>query len=88
MKTATADGADAATIARLQGEADAITGQRNTLFKGETLRGLLLTAFAWSTVGTIAGYAALGAFLAGVVMLVLVLLGLRHQHHKVLVRRS
>jgi hypothetical protein len=54
---------------------------RNTLFEGETLRGLLLTAYAWATVGQIAGYAAVGAFVAGAVMLVLVLLGLRH-HHK------
>ena len=28
-----------------------ITNQRNTLFKGETLHGLLLSAYAWSTVG-------------------------------------
>jgi hypothetical protein len=82
VEAATAEGADAATIERLEGEAAAITGQRNTLFKGETLRGLLLTAFAWATVGTIAGYAAIAAFVAGVVMLVLVALGLRH-HHKV-----
>ncbi|MGE3619897.1 MAG: hypothetical protein AB7L84_05480 [Acidimicrobiia bacterium] len=75
-------GADAATIAELQAKADAISNQRNTLFKGETLRGLLLSAFAWSTVGRIAGYAAIGAFVAGGMMLVLVLLGLRH-HHKV-----
>jgi hypothetical protein len=87
VKEATVSGADQATIAQLQGKADAISGQRNTLFKGETLRGLLLTAFAWSTVGRIAGYAAFGAFLAGAVMLVLVLLGMRH-HHKVLVRQS
>ncbi len=80
-------GADEATITELQGEADAVAGQRNTLFKGETLRGLLLTAYAWSTVGTIAGYAAIAAFLAGGVMLVLVLLGLRH-HHKVVVQEG
>ena len=79
---AKASGADEATIADLQGEATAVTAQRDTLFKGETLRGLLLTAYAWSTVGRIAGYAALAAFAAGGVMLVLVLLGLRH-HHKV-----
>jgi hypothetical protein len=80
-------GADEATIAELQAEADAISGQRNTLFKGETLRGLLLTAYAWATVGEIAGYAAMAAFVAGGVMLVLVLLGLRH-HHKVVVQTS
>lgn len=75
-------GASESELAALQGKADAISGQRNTLFKGETLRGLLLTAFAWSTVGRISGYAAIAAFAAGAVMLVLVLFGLRH-HHKV-----
>jgi len=87
VTAAKADGASEATIADLQSKADAITGQRNTLFKGETLRGLLLTAFAWSTVGRIAGYAAMAAFVAGALMLVLVLLGLRH-HHKVVVQQS
>jgi hypothetical protein len=87
VEAAKADGASEAEIAALQGDADAISGQRNTLFKGETLRGLLLTAFAWSTVGTIAGYAALGAFIAGGLMFVLVLLGLRH-HHKVVVQEK
>jgi hypothetical protein len=85
VEAAKADGASEAEIAALQADADAISGQRNTLFKGETLRGLLLTAFAWSTVGTIAGYAALGAFIAGGLMFVLVLMGLRH-HHKVVVQ--
>jgi hypothetical protein len=79
--------ASEAEIADLQAEADTISGQRNTLFKGETLRGLLLTAFAWSTVGRIAGYAALAAFAAGGVMLVLVALGLWH-HHKVVVETA
>jgi len=87
VQAAIADGADEATVAELEDEAAGISGQRNTLFKGETLRGLLLTAFAWSTVGQIAGYAAIAAFIAGGVMLVLVLLGLRH-HHKVLLQVS
>lgn len=82
VEAAKADGASEAKLAKLQAEADAISGQRNTLFKGETLRGLLLTAFAWSTVGRIAGYAAIGAFVAGGLMLVLVVLGLMH-HRKV-----
>jgi hypothetical protein len=67
-----------ATIDTLQAKADAITGQRNTLFKGETLRGLLLSAYAWSTVGTIAGIAAIGAFVAAAIMAVLVGLGVVH----------
>ncbi len=79
VEAAEADGASEAEVAALQGDADAVSGQRNTLFKGETLRGLLLTAFAWSTVGTIAGYAAIGAFVAAAAMFVLVLLGLRHR---------
>jgi hypothetical protein len=75
-------GADEATIAELEAEAAGISEQRNTLFKGETLRGLLLTAYAWATVGAIAGYAAYAAFAAAALMLVLVLMGLRH-HRKV-----
>jgi hypothetical protein len=75
-------GASQASIDELQAKADAITGQRNTLFKGETLRGLLLSAYAWSTVGQIAGYAAIAAFIAAAVMAVLVVLGMVH-HHKV-----
>jgi hypothetical protein len=67
-----------ATIDQLQATADGITAQRDTLFKGETLRGLLLSAYAWSTVGTIAGIAAIGAFIASAVMAVLVVLGLIH----------
>ena len=48
------------------------------LFKGETLRGLLLSAYAWSTVGMIAGIAAIGAFIAAGLMAVLVALGFVH----------
>ena len=70
-----------ATIDELQAKADAVSGQRNTLFKGETLRGLLLSAYAWSTVGTIAGIAAIGAFVAAVLMAILVVLGFVH-HRK------
>ena len=65
-------------MAALQAKADGITNQRNTLFKGETLRGLLLSAYAWSTVGRIAGIAAVFAFVAAGAMLVLVVMGLVH----------
>ena len=67
-----------AQVDALQVKADDITNQRNTMFKGETLRGLLLSAYAWSTVGMIAGIAAIGAFLAAGVMFILVGLGLVH----------
>ena len=84
VEEAEASGASESEIAELEGEAAAISGQRNSLFKGETLRGLLLSAYAWSTVGQIAQYAAIGAFVAAAIMLVLVLLGLRH--HRSLVK--
>jgi hypothetical protein len=41
-----------------------LTGQVDTLFKGETLRSMLLNAWGWWTVGTYALYAALGLTLA------------------------
>ena len=72
-------GEDDATIAELQGTVDEITGQRDSLFRGETLRGLLLSTFAWSTIGRIAGIAATVAFIAAAAMLVLVILGLFHR---------
>jgi hypothetical protein len=78
LETAQADGADEASIAELQGTYDEISAQRNSLFKGETLRGLLLSTFAWSTIGRIAGIAAVFAFVAAGLMTVLVILGVVH----------
>lgn len=75
---AQARGASADEVAALQAELDQVTAQRNTLFKGETLRGLLLTTYAWSTVGKIAGIAAAVAFAGAAVMAVLVAAGLVH----------
>jgi hypothetical protein len=78
VKVAVEAGEPQATIDELQATADGVSGQRNSLFKGETLRGLLLSAYAWSTVGTIAGIAAIGAFLAAAVMAILSVLGVFH----------
>ena len=55
-------------------------GSARLAFKGETLRGLLLSAFAWSTIGRIVGIAAIVAFVAAGAMVVLVALGVRHHH--------
>lgn len=53
--------------------------QKQVLFQGETLRGLLLTAgYGYWTFGMIAGYAAIAMFAGSAVMFVLVLLGWRH----------
>ena len=51
---------------------------RQTLFMGDTLRGLLLYAYAFATIGTIAGYAAIVAFAGGGLLLLLGLVGLVH----------
>lgn len=76
-------GEDDATIEELQAAYDEVSGQRASLFRGETLRGLLLSAYAWATVGSIAGWAAWAAWAAAVVMLVLTILGLRHRNQVV-----
>ena len=57
-----------------------LTAQANTLFKGETLRGLLLTAYAFYQVGQIALVAGL-LFLGGsVLLLIFSILGFTHAH--------
>jgi hypothetical protein len=79
VQAAVDDGAPQATVDELQAAADEISGQRQTLFRGETLRALLLSTYAWSTIGTIAGIAAVVAFVAAAVMVGLVVLGLVHR---------
>ena len=65
--------ADPATVAQL--------GQlRQTLFMGNTLRGLLLNAYAFSVMGTIAFWGAIASFVGAALLLTLSLLGLRHEH--------
>ena len=71
-------GASQAEIDELQATADELRGQRDSLFRGETLRGLLLTSYAWATVGAIAGIAAVGAFVAAALMAALVIAGIVH----------
>jgi hypothetical protein len=51
---------------------------RQTLFMGNTLRGLLLYGYAFATIGTIAGIAAFVSFGGGALLLVLVALGFWH----------
>jgi len=71
-------GASEAELAELQATADELTAQRDSLFRGETLRGLLLTSFAWGTIGRIAGIAAWVAFAGAALVAALVLAGLVH----------
>lgn len=51
---------------------------RQTMFMGDTLRSMLLTAYAFSTMGMIAGIAAVVSFVGAVLLAVLGFLGLRH----------
>jgi hypothetical protein len=56
----------------------AIAGEVATIFKGTTLRGLLLEAYGFGQMGQIAGDAALAAFILAGLMLSLVGFGLLH----------
>ena len=55
-----------------------LKAQVDTVFKGTTLRGLLLNAYAFWQIGQIALYAAIAAFAGGVAFLVLSILGFLH----------
>ena len=59
-------------------EGQALGGLRQTLFMGNTLRGLLLYGYAFATIGTIAGIAAIAAFAGAGALLVFFALGIWH----------
>lgn len=55
-----------------------LAGQVQTLFRGETLRGLLLNAYAFDTVANVALIAAIVAYVGAALMAVLAALGFVH----------
>jgi hypothetical protein len=57
----------------------ALKAQVDTVFKGTTIRGLLLNAYAFWQMGQIALIASIVSFVAGAVMLVLAVLGFVHR---------
>ena len=59
-------------------KAGPLAKKADTLFKGETLRSILLNAYGWWTVATIALYVGIAFVIAGIVMAVLAFLGFRH----------
>ena len=69
---------DTALVKELEGELAGVTGQRDTIFKGESLRAILLNAYGWWTVGQITLWAGFGLVAAGLVLAVLAALGFRH----------
>lgn len=68
-------------VAGLQKQLTDATSQRETVFKGETLRGLLLTSYGFSEFGVKAGQAALVAYAASVLMLLLAAAGFAHAYN-------
>ena len=62
----------------LQAKVAQLGGQRQTLFMGETLRGMLLNAYAFGTLGKIAMFASYVMFIGGILFLILALLGFAH----------
>ncbi len=52
-------------------EVEKLAGLRQSLFMGSSLRGLLLTAYAWSLVGTIALWVGIGAIVVAVILAIL-----------------
>jgi hypothetical protein len=65
------EGIDPDVAAELQGKAD-------TLFKGESLRAMLLNAYGWWTVATIALWAGIAMVIAGLLLGIFSILGFRH----------
>lgn len=64
----TADGktyAEVSAAARQNPQDQKLAAARQSLFMGETLRGLLLNAWGWGLIGVIAGYAGAGMLVAG-----------------------
>ena len=66
------------TLPDLEKELADLTATRDTLFKGETLRGLLLTSYGFSTFGDKAEQVAAIAFIVATLMLVLSIAGFAH----------
>jgi hypothetical protein len=72
------------TYAQLSTEAQAdptntkLAAQVETVFKGQTLRGLLLNAYAFATMGTIAGIAAVVSFVGAGLLLLMSAFGFLH----------
>src|SRR4051794_10559440 len=76
IKTATAS--NDPSVADLQKQLDTVTAQRETLFKGETLRGLLLTSYGFSVFGVKGGEVATVAYGVAALLALLSIAGFVH----------
>src|SRR5215467_1108514 len=73
--------AQLATASLAQPKNAALAAQVQTIFRGETLRGLLLNAYGFWQMGQIMLIGAIVAFVAAAVMLTLSLFGIAHLRH-------
>jgi uncharacterized membrane protein YphA (DoxX/SURF4 family) len=88
IKAHLADVADGKTYSQVSSESRddpenvELQGQVQTLFRGETLRGLLLYAWGWSVVGAIALWVGVAALIGAVAVFFALLIGfLAHRRH-------
>jgi hypothetical protein len=71
--------AEQAAKAKAQAEVDMLNNLRSEIaFKGETLRSILLTAYAFGTIGTVASIASFAAYGLSALMFILSILGWMH----------
>ncbi|MGC1211371.1 MAG: hypothetical protein WA890_08945 [Micromonospora sp.] len=77
-QVAQAEQTNAANLPDLQKQLAGVSAQRDTVFKGETLRGVLLTSYGFSEMGRKAGQAALAMYLGAALLLLLSIAGLVH----------
>lgn len=62
----------------MEAELAGLRGQRDTVFKGETLRAVLLNAYGWWVVGQITLYVGYGAVAVGILLALFAAFGFRH----------
>jgi hypothetical protein len=72
---------EVSALSRANPDDQKLAGQVQTLFRGETLRGLLLYAWGWSVVAHIASLAAWAAFAGAAVVLAAIAYGLVRPQH-------
>ena len=79
-KITAAQAANDPALATMQKQLTDMTAQRETLFKGETLRGLLLTSFGFSVFGVKGEQVANVAYIAAALLMLLSLAGFVHAY--------
>jgi hypothetical protein len=77
-KVADAKKANDPNLPTLEADLAKVSGQRDSMFKGETLRGLLLTTYGFSVLGEKAALAATIAFFAAAIVILASLAGFTH----------